>query len=133
MVDFAIQCVQFSNVHLRMDGTGVTAFQPSGGGFVNCQFGIGPWETVRLEQQPDGTVAIASVQFPNVYLRVDGAGVTAHTGSGGVIVNCQFGIGPNEKFLFQPQPDGTVAFASAQFPNVYLRMDGTGVTAFQPS
>jgi hypothetical protein len=32
-----------------------------------------------------------------------------------------------ERFHKRPQPDGSVAFESAAFPNVYLRMDGQDV------
>jgi hypothetical protein len=92
----AIRSVQFPNVHLRMDGGGVTAPVGPGGGTVNCQFGVGPWEKFTLEPHGDSTVAIASVQFPNVHLRMDGRGVTAPVGPGGGTVNCQFGVGPWE-------------------------------------
>jgi hypothetical protein len=46
---FAIRSMVFSNVHLRMDGTGVTSFSGSGGGTVNCQYGVGPWEKFTLD------------------------------------------------------------------------------------
>jgi hypothetical protein len=46
---------------------------PAGAGVVNCQYGAGPLERFRLEPRGDGTVAIASVAFPHVYLRLDGA------------------------------------------------------------
>ena len=118
----------FTNVFLRMDGSGVTQPLGSGTGTVNCQFGIGPWEQFRLEPQANGTVAIASVAFPNVYLRMDGSGVIQPLGSGAGTVNCQFGIGPWEQFRLEPQANGTVAIASVAFPNVYLRMDGSGIT-----
>jgi hypothetical protein len=99
--EFAIASVQFANVHLRMDGTGVTSMTPPGGGTVNCQFSVGPFEKFRIEKQTDGTVAIASVQFPNVHLRMDGTGVTSMTPPGGGTVNCQFGVGPFEKFRLE--------------------------------
>jgi phospholipase C len=129
----AIRSAQFPNVHLRMDGNGVTALTGSGGGTVNCQFGAHAWEQFTLEQQSDGTVTIASSAFPNVHLRMDGNGVTATTGSGGGTVNCQFGAYAWERFTLQQQSDGTVAIASAAFANVHLRMDGNGVTAFTGS
>ncbi|HEU0084612.1 MAG TPA: tyrosinase family protein [Bradyrhizobium sp.] len=124
----SIGSVQFPNVFLRMDGNGVTQPVGSGGGTVNCQYTVGPWEKFRLVPQSDGTVAIGSVQFPNVYLRMDGNGVTHPVGPGGGTVNCQYTVGPWEKFRLLPQGDGTVAIGSVQFPNVYLRMDGNGVT-----
>lgn len=120
----------FPNVYLRMDASGVTAATDNGSGRVNCQFGAGLYEQFQLASQPDGTVAIASVQFPGVYLRLDGSGVTTATDNGSGVVNCQLGLGPYEKFRIESQPDGTVAIASVQFPGVYLRMNGSGVSAF---
>jgi hypothetical protein len=127
----SIASAQFAGVVLRMDGSGVTQPTGPGGGIVNCQFGVDALEKFRLEAQSDGTTAIASIQFPGVYLRMDGSGVTQPTGAGGGIVNCQFGVGAWEKFRLEPQSDGTTAIASVQFQGVYLRMDGSGVT--QPS
>jgi phospholipase C len=98
----AIASAAFSNVHLRLDGRGVTQPQGAGGGVVNCQFGVGPWEKFWLEPQTDGTVAIASAAFSNVHLRLDGRGVTQPQGAGGGVVNCQFGAGPWETFNLEP-------------------------------
>lgn len=61
------------------------------------------------------SVKIQSNQFPNVFLRMDGAGG---------IVNCQFGAGSYEEFNLIDQGDGTFAIQSVNFPNAYLRMDG---------
>jgi len=80
----------FKNIFLRLDGTGVTQPTGPGGGVANAQFGPGPMQQFRLEDQADGSVAIASVAFPKVYLRLDGRGITA-PGNGGV-VNAQFGV-----------------------------------------
>jgi phospholipase C len=100
----AIASAEFeAPVCLRMDGTGVTQFAAQGGGTVNAKYRVGPEEKFRLEPQGDGTVAIASVQFPGVYLRLDGTGVTQFAGDGGGVVNCQFGAGPMEKFWLLPQ------------------------------
>jgi hypothetical protein len=128
MAEVGINSVDFPSAYLRMDGAGVAA-SGGGSGTVNCQFCPQAFERFRIEPQLDGTVAIASVQFPGVFLRMDGTGVTAHSASGGGTVNCQVGVGSLEKFRIEPQPDGTVAIASVQFPGVYLRMDGTNVTA----
>jgi phospholipase C len=125
-----IQSAQFPNVYLRMEGSGVTQFLGAGGGTLNCQSGAGALETFRLERQSDGTFAIASVAFPNVYLRMDGSGITQSVGPGSGTVNCQFGVGSSEKFRLELQDDGTFAIASVQFPSVYLRMDGSGVKQF---
>jgi hypothetical protein len=56
------------------------------------------WEKFRFEPQPDGSKAIASVQFPGVYLRLDNStGGGGNSGSG--TVNCQGYVGAYEKFL----------------------------------
>ena len=125
---FAIASVAFPGVYLRLDGTDVTQPSDYGGGTVNCQFGAHPWEKFRLEEQEDGTFAIASVAFPGVYLRLDGTDVTQPSDYGGGTVNCQFGAHPWEKFRLEEQEDGTFAIASVAFPGVYLRLDGTDVT-----
>ncbi|MEU6072507.1 hypothetical protein [Micromonospora sp. NPDC047074] len=126
-----IQSTFFPNVYLRMDGTGVTTFTGSGGGTVNCQFGAGPLEKFRLHAHADGSYSFESAAFPNVYLRMDGAGLPAvPSGPGGGTVNCQFGAEPYEKFKLRAQADGSFSFESATaFPNAYLRMVGSGVTA----
>ncbi|MCG6492964.1 hypothetical protein [Kitasatospora sp. A2-31] len=125
-----IHSTHYPNVHLRLDGTGVTAFTGSGGGRVNCQYGAGSWTSLRVRPQSDGSYAFESVAFPNVFLRMDGAGVPG-TMAGGGTVNCQFGAHPYEMFSLLPQPDGSFSFGSATaFPNIYLRMvTGSGVTA----
>jgi IgA Peptidase M64 len=127
----AIASAYFGNAYLRLVGSGVTEFAGGGGGMANCQFGSGAWEQFRLRPQPDGTVTIASAAFDNVYLRMDGNAVSQFDADGGGVVNTQFGAAAWEKFRLRPQADGTVAIASAQFPNVYLRMDGSAVTHFQ--
>jgi hypothetical protein len=71
--------------------------------------------------------ALRSKAFPNACLRIDGTGVTAPTSGGGGTVNCQSGVADFETVEERPQPDGTIAFASVAFPNVFLRMDGSGV------
>jgi hypothetical protein len=126
----SIASAYFNNLHLRLDGSSVTQMHNDGAGTVNCQFGAGAWERFRLQPQADGTVAIASAQFDNVYLRLDGSAVTDFSADGAGVVNCQFGVGAWERFRLQPQLDGTVAIASAQFDNVYLRLDGSTITQF---
>jgi hypothetical protein len=126
----SIASAQFPGVFLRMDGTGVTQFVAAGAGIVNCQFGSGAFEKFNLVPQAGGTFAIGSVQFPSVFLRLDGSGVTQFAAAGAGKVNCQFGVGPWEKFNLVPQPGNTFAIGSVQFPGVFLRMDGSGVTAF---
>lgn len=123
-----IKSAQFDNVFLRLDGTGVTKPTGSGGGVANAQYGAGPWEAFNIVVNTDGTVSIASVAFPGVFLRMDGTGVTEPVGPGGGTVNAQFTAGPWEKFKLVPQGDGTTAFESVAFPGVFLRLDGNGVT-----
>ena len=119
----------FANVFVRVDGGGVTAFPGTGGGYVNCQYTAGDFEKVRLRTQADGSFSIESVAFPNVFMRMDGTGVTSQTTNGGGAVNCQFNPGPYEKFKLRVQSDGSYSVESVAFPNVFLRM-GSGMTAF---
>jgi hypothetical protein len=87
----SLESTAFANVRVRMDGTGVTAFNDNGSGVVNCQFGAASTrERFRVRDQGGGLVALSSVEFPNSYLRVDGSGVTSPTDDGGGQVNCQF-------------------------------------------
>ncbi|GAB2664978.1 papain-like cysteine protease family protein [Nocardia goodfellowii] len=74
-------------------------------------------------------ITIRSTAFPNVYLRMDATGVTAPADRGSGKVNCQYGSGHYERYRVRPQADGSVGFESVAFPKVYLRMDGTGVSA----
>ncbi|KAG7294550.1 hypothetical protein NEMBOFW57_004625 [Staphylotrichum longicolle] len=88
----------FPNVYLRVDASTVHGFSDPGSGGVNAQFGHGPYERFRFIPQSDGTTAIESVQWPGVYLRMDGAApVPVPTPFG--IVNCQASIGLYEKFI----------------------------------
>lgn len=135
-IDFfpvSIGSQHFSNVFVRMDGTGVTEPTGPGGGVVNCQYTAGPWETFALERNDDGTFSFRSMAFPNVFLRMDGTGVVSPTGPGGGVVNCQYTAGPWEKFKISivesSEANGNiVTIESNAFPNVFLRLDGTGVT-----
>jgi hypothetical protein len=95
---FAIASTAFPNVYLRMDASNVHGSSGSGAGVVNCQFTHGPYESFHLEFQENGTIAIASVQFPGTYLRMDGTGVHSDPNGSGV-VNCQGSVGPYEMFI----------------------------------
>ncbi|WP_331768169.1 hypothetical protein [Embleya sp. NBC_00896] len=81
--------------------------------------------------RPGNTITIRSTFFQNIFLRMDGTGVTAFADNGGGKVNCQYGTGPWTTFKVHPETDGSYSFESAAFPNVFLRMDGTGVPANQ--
>ncbi|MBS7422608.1 MULTISPECIES: Vps62-related protein [Pseudomonas syringae group] len=117
----------FPNVYLRLDGSGVNKFSGPGGGIANCQYYAAPYETFNLISNSDGTVSFASTVFSNVFLRLDGAGVTQPSGTGGGVANGQYTAGPYEKFQLVPNDDGSQSIASTAFPNVYLRLDGQGV------
>jgi hypothetical protein len=123
----------FPNVHVRLDGSGVTHFLPPGGGVVNCQYGAGSLETFTRVDNTDGTVSFRSLPYNNVFLRMDGTGVIQPTGAGGGIVNAQYTAGPLEKFKIVSNDDGTSSIKSTAYNNVFLRTDGNGVTAFSPS
>jgi len=74
-------------------------------------------------------VAIQSVAFPNVFLRVDGSGCTTSVGPGCGIVNTQYLHGPYEEFILHQNADGNWCIESNQFRNAYLRMDGSGISS----
>ncbi len=63
---------------------------------------------------------------------MDAVGVTAFKQSGVGKVNCQFGVGPWEKFSIQSEDVG-YSIQSVAFPGVFLRMDGSGLTSFKQS
>ncbi|MFJ9690633.1 fascin domain-containing protein [Kitasatospora sp. NPDC101183] len=124
----AIQSASAPNVYLRMDGTGVVTPTASGGGTVNSQSGINVFAVFRLRPQPDGSYAVESVAYPNVFLRIEPGAISAGQPVGGK-VNCQASIGPSEKFFIVAQPNGTLSFLSAGFQNIYLRLvPGAGTT-----
>jgi len=89
-------------------------------------------------------IAIQSVTFSDtqrsVFLRIDGSNVTTFQGGGSGTVNCQFyapgtvpvpEIGNLEAFELISIPNVGVAIRSVNFPNAFLRLDGSGVTASQ--
>jgi hypothetical protein len=88
----ALQSKAFPNAYLRIDGTGVSAPTPGGGGTVNCQSGVADFEAIEEQPQPDGTIAFVSISFPNVFLRMDGSGVKSASDKGAGTVNCQVGV-----------------------------------------
>jgi len=135
--EYILGSKQFPGSFLRMDGNGVNSFEPSGGGTVNCQFFLGipsamtPWERYFLYLETDGSYYFKSKQF-GTYLRMDGTGVNSFAPNGAGTVNCQFTVGPWEKFLIEYQGDGSCCIKSQNF-GTYLRMDGTGVNSFAPN
>ncbi|MFL6115778.1 MAG: papain-like cysteine protease family protein [Catenulispora sp.] len=119
----------FSNVFVRLNGTGVASASDNGGGVVNAQFTADSNSRFKVHANADGSYSFESTAFPNVYLRLDGRGVTTTTSAGGGTVNAQYGAGPYESYKLHTNSDGSYSFESAAFPNVYLRLDGTGVTS----
>jgi len=119
-----IQSVAFKGVFLRMDGKGIRTTSGSGAGKVNCQKSLTTTCVFKLHQEKDGTFTIESVEYPGVFLRLDGSSVKSFSGSGAGSVNCQFGAAEWEHFRLRDQKDGSFAIESVAFPNVYLRMDG---------
>lgn len=104
---YTIGSVQFPNVLLRMDGTGLTQPSPPGGGIVNCQsiadpagvFAmVGPNEQFVIRKQPNDTYTIESVHSPNIFLRMVDTGFT-QPDSGGV-VNCQYTVAGRHEYYF---------------------------------
>jgi len=132
-VDSSVASSAFKYVFLRMDGTGVTQQNPTGG-VVNCQYtGKGHYEHFIVRPQPDGTVAIESEQFPDVFLRMDGTGLSREKPMDSGVVNCQYGPGALTYFRIVAHLEGSLAIESVAFPGVFLGMDGTGVTQFLPN
>lgn len=65
------------------------------GGTVSCHYGLGKNESFRLAPQTNGKLAIESVAFPGVFLRLDGTNLSSSNRVGGT-VNCSFGANTNE-------------------------------------
>jgi hypothetical protein len=88
----SIESQKFPGSYLRIDGSAVTAWGVNGGGTVNAQNYVGAWEKFMIVKDPTSDAfAIRSSQFPNVYLRLDGQGVTPGKTylNGAGSVNCQ--------------------------------------------
>ena len=83
---------------------------------------------------------IRSVPFPNAYISCDGSGLSSRIGSGGGTINCQHAPpSANEKFYIYPVEmirvgvPYKVVIRSAQWPNIFVRMDGSDMTKFNSS
>jgi hypothetical protein len=123
----------FKDVVLRMDGTGVGERNPIGG-VVNCQHtAAGHYEHFYVRPQPDGTVTLESEQFLDVFLRMDGTGLSPEKPTGAGVVNCRYGTDALTYFRIVAHPERLLAIESVAFPGAYLGMDGTGVDKFLPS
>jgi hypothetical protein len=86
-------------------------------------------------------VAIQSARFPQAFLRMDGSGVSQFESGGSGTVNCQFyaqgflpspNIGYDEVFELIPLGELSTgqgyAIRSLNYPQAFLRIDGSGVT-----
>ncbi|OGM45824.1 hypothetical protein ABOM_005484 [Aspergillus bombycis] len=70
-------------------------------------------------------VSIESKHYPGNFLRLDGRGLTQNAGG---VVNVQDYVGKYETLIIINHPeDNTFSILSAEFPNIYLRMDGGNV------
>lgn len=135
----AIQSVAFPGKYIRLDASGLTSFQPAGGGKVGTQTYIGTYETFILRNFPDGLYSFESSVFPNTFLRLDGASVKAGelVGPGGGTVNAQFGSFDLEKFHIRSKDSGTVeakgivGIESQHYPGRFLRMGGDDIVNVQ--
>ena len=91
-----IESTVFPNVFIRLDSNGFNGPSSStGGGVVDSQYNAGPWEIYYLQKlKASSSVAFRSVQFPHLYIRLDGGRVHSHSPTGGGTVNCQWYIDP---------------------------------------
>ena len=87
---------------------------------------------------------LGSTAFTNVFVRCDGSSVNKFQGSGSGLVNCQYTARTWERYYIYPpemppslaadcKTPHKVVIESAQWNNVYIRLDGTGMNKFQGS
>ena len=139
----SLRSVAFPNVYVRCDGSGVTTFTESGGGTVNCQYKPpGPGEkfyicpvevTPSLAAESHCKVEIQSASFSDIFIRLDGRGMSHFDRNGGGLVNCQYTAGTFERFYLQRESNGSFSFRSVQFPHCYIRLDGENVHSWSES
>ncbi|KAL2197725.1 hypothetical protein P885DRAFT_34743 [Corynascus similis CBS 632.67] len=129
MLRVTIESERFPGSYLRIDGQGVNTPLKDGGGVVNCQNHVGPYEIFNIVNYPEeNTFAILSTAFRNVFLRMDGSDVKHGPPypKGAGKVNCQDGAHAYEKFRFRDLEGGIKAIESVHFPGVFLRMENPG-------
>lgn len=73
---------------------------------------------------------IMSAAFKEVFLHMDGKGITTSNGSGAGTVNCQKSLLPAGMFKAHKEENGTFTLESVAYPGVFLRMDGNNVHSF---
>ncbi|RJL53709.1 hypothetical protein [Pectobacterium carotovorum] len=132
---FTIESLNFKNVFLRIDGSGSNQQNPAGFGTVNAQYGPpGEYEKFSIETDENNVSRIRSLAFPNAYLRLDGNNIDRQNPAGAGIVNCQYTPpGPWEKFYIEENSEGNFTIRSVQFPDVYLRLDGSNIDKQNPA
>ncbi|GLY61085.1 hypothetical protein Pcaca05_19420 [Pectobacterium carotovorum subsp. carotovorum] len=132
---FTIESLNFKNVFLRIDGSGSNQQNPAGFGTVNAQYGPpGEYEKFSIETDENNVSKIRSLAFPNAYLRLDGNNIDRQNPAGAGIVNCQYTPpGPWEKFYIEENSEGNFTIRSVQFPDVYLRLDGSNIDKQNPA
>ena len=140
-----LRSVHTPRIYVRCDGSGVDRPEPSGGGVVNCQyeppgslerFCIFP-RTIAPSLATQETLhrtVIESKNKENVFVRMDGKGMDAPQGSGGGVVNCQFGAGSLETYFIKEEDAGGVySIVSAANTHLRIRVNGTGMGGSSPS
>lgn len=118
--EFAIRSAEFGNLSLRAAGIGEQ---------MNCQWGVGPWERFKMVEGPIPYFYLTSVEFGG-YVTAYAEGATAFNPSGvGKLVleanqspNAQFKLGIDEN------GDGGFTIQSNLHENMFIRLDGTGVS-----
>lgn len=97
----ALESAYWTGVYIRMDGGGMSGFIAPGGGVVNCQSFVAAYELFELIKNNDGSNSFRSDHFSKCYLRLDGNGVSSHTGPGGGTVNCQYYESPDKVGVYE--------------------------------
>lgn len=85
-----MESAPFRHVFIHMNSQGMSHYEDTGGGEVNCQFAVSPWESYFLRQETNGSFSFPNVQFPHCYIRLDGSGDHSWSYPGGGTVNCQY-------------------------------------------
>ncbi|KAF8458778.1 hypothetical protein BDZ91DRAFT_742614 [Kalaharituber pfeilii] len=76
---------------------------------------------IHLPEHPPPRVAIMSSYYVNNFIGLNGQNVSTHAAEGAGSVSIAPHIKSHEVFELERYPDGTVAFQSIAFPNVYMR------------
>ena len=134
----SIRSAYFSDVYIRCNGSEIESPAAGGKGIINCQYKpSGAWEKFYIYPVeltiPGGPckVVIESVQWPNIFIRMDANKMMKFEGPGGGTVNCQYGARSFEVFILKECSGGLVAFRSNKFPQCYIRLDGRNVYSWQ--